>query len=88
MSGATEHESKIDATTFDTKNSDKKKILEGGHWVPCRICEGAFRRIRFTARYCDTCERAFCEGEHGNFAAQSRKGRCTSCGDKALGNIP
>ena len=31
--------------------SDKTDILAGA-WVPCRICEAAFRRKRETARYC------------------------------------
>jgi hypothetical protein len=67
-------------------NSDVQKIADK-QWVPCRICEGAFGRLRLTRRYCDTCKRGACEGEHLNFAAQNKKGRCTSCGDKVLGHI-
>jgi hypothetical protein len=76
-----------DITSFNPKNNDQAKI-DSGFWVPCRICEGAFRRLRLTLRYCNTCKRGVCEGEHFNFAAQGGKvGRCTSCGDVALGNI-
>ncbi len=57
--------------------SDKDVILAGG-WVPCRICEAAFRRKRETARYCGSCENGFCEGEHGNFAYGH--GKCVVCG--------
>lgn len=78
----------IDLSGWDENNNDEQKIMDSGTWVPCRICEGAFRRIRITARYCHICKRGFCDGEHGNFAAQNRKGRCTSCGDKVLKNIP
>lgn len=57
--------------------SDKDDILKGA-WVPCRICEAAFRRLRQTARYCASCENGFCEGEHGNFAYGH--GKCVVCG--------
>ena len=57
--------------------NDKAMIL-AGEWVPCRICEAAFGRLRQTARYCFTCENAYCEGEHGNFAYT--QGRCVVCG--------
>jgi hypothetical protein len=77
---------KMDIGFFDKNDNDQANI-DRGIWVPCRICQNAFRRLRMTARYCDTCKRGFCEGEHGNFAAKSGKGRCTSCGDKALGYI-
>jgi hypothetical protein len=60
----------IDLSGFDAERNDHAKI-EDGLWVPCRICESAFRRLRLTLRYCATCGRGFCEGEHGNFAPKS-----------------
>jgi len=69
---------KADLGPFDPANTDKHKI-DGGHAVPCRLCENAFRRLRVTFRYCMTCKRGFCEGEHGNFAPGS-VGRCVQCG--------
>jgi hypothetical protein len=79
--------STADFGAADNTTNDEHKIQKLKQWVPCRICEGAFGRLRLTRRYCDTCKRGACEGEHLNFAAKNRKGRCTSCGDKALGNI-
>jgi len=78
--------SSADFGPYDEASDDKKKIgLK--IWVPCRICERAFGRLRLTRRYCDTCKQGACEGEHLNFAAKTGKGRCTSCGDKILENI-
>ena len=57
--------------------TDKDIILKGDY-APCRICEAAFARLRQTARYCASCENAFCEGEHGNFAYGH--GKCVVCG--------
>jgi hypothetical protein len=54
---------------FDKEHDDARKIGDG-LWVPCRICEEVFLRVRLTARYCNTCKRGFCEGEHGNFAGR------------------
>ncbi len=59
--------SDIDTSKWDPNNTDKAKI-DSELWVPCRICEAAFRRLRLTARYCIKCEMGFCEGEHGTFA--------------------
>ena len=42
--------------------------IKAGEWVPCRLCEDAFRRKRETRRFCHICPQAACEGEHGNFA--------------------
>jgi hypothetical protein len=55
-----------DLTEFDPLDTDKVKI---GRlvWVPCRVCWAFFGRARLTDRYCMTCERAYCEGEHGAF---------------------
>ena len=60
----------INADPFDLGYDDQKKIMDDGVWVPCRICEEIFLRLRLTKRYCNTCKRAFCEGEHGNFAGR------------------
>lgn len=62
---------------MENKMTDKETILNGG-WVPCRLCEAMFRRLRQTARYCANCENGFCEGEHGSFAYGH--GRCIVCG--------
>lgn len=55
-----------------------KKTIEGGLWAECWICTEVFRRRRETKRYCHTCERGFCEGEHGNFSRGV--GTCVICG--------
>lgn len=67
---AEEEHLKVDLTGWSENQArdDKKKIDEDDLWVPCRICQEVFLRIRLTSRYCNTCGRAFCEGEHGNFA--------------------
>ena len=57
--------------------TDKDRI-DAGKWVPCRICERAFRRKRETMRYCATCLNGACEGEHGNFAYN--RFTCVICG--------
>jgi hypothetical protein len=75
--------SNADFSPFSDKRNDRDKIEENV-WVPCRLCERAFGRLRLTRRYCSTCNEGFCEGEHGNFAASNHKGRCTSCGDKVV----
>jgi hypothetical protein len=62
---------------FDGKNDEEK--IKDGYAVPCRICADAFSRIRLTWRYCATCHKGFCEGEHGNFARGGR-GCCVICG--------
>ena len=72
----------IDLSPFDPKNTDLQKI-KAGVWVPCRICENAFRRLRLTWRYCATCETGACDGEHMNFSDNGR-GRCVQCGPKAV----
>jgi len=55
-----------------------KQLIEGGKWADCWICADVFRRRRQTRRYCNQCERGFCEGEHGNFAYKI--GKCIICG--------
>jgi hypothetical protein len=68
---------KTDLDEFDPSRDDKSKIT-AGIWVPCRICQEVFLRIRLTARFCNTCSRAFCEGEHGNFAGRG-PAVCVQC---------
>ena len=71
---------------YEDNNTDEARILEGVA-VPCRICEAAFRRLRLTLRYCATCHKGFCDGEHGNFTggtgAGIQRGRCIQCGPHA-----
>jgi len=68
----------VDLGPFDPNNTDRDKIMSAGAWVPCRICEEVFLRVRLTARYCNTCSRAFCEGEHGSFAGRG-PAVCVQC---------
>lgn len=70
----------VDLSPFDKDNNDKAKIGEG-LWVPCRICENMFKRIRLTLRYCNNCGVGFCEGEHGTFEGK-RGGYCVQCRKK------
>lgn len=72
---------KFDLTSFDPKRTDKAKILEDKIWVPCRICRDMFARVRLTERFCGSCERAFCEGEHGSFTGRNT-GICVRCYNK------
>jgi hypothetical protein len=65
------------ANLTPSPQTDKEKIGAGA-WIPCRVCWDVFMRLRLTARFCDNCERAFCEGEHGNFTGGSR-GVCVRC---------
>jgi hypothetical protein len=55
-----------------------KSRIERGEWADCWICLEVFRRRRQTMRYCNSCERGFCEGEHGTFARNI--GQCIICG--------
>jgi hypothetical protein len=68
---------KTDLEEFNPSHNDKAKITDET-WVPCRICQEVFLRIRLTARFCNTCSRAFCEGEHGNFAGRG-PAVCVQC---------
>ena len=67
----------IEHGKYDSEKSDKAKI-DAGAWVPCRICWDMFMRLNLTARYCASCERAFCEGSHGNFTGGG-VGVCVRC---------
>jgi hypothetical protein len=77
------HESKsngqkvFDLSNYNEKYSDEQKIYSGT-WVPCRICKQIFLRVRLTLRFCRTCGRAFCEGEHGSFTGRG-PGVCVRC---------
>lgn len=82
-------EPKIDLLPFDKNKPDDVKIDEG-YWVPCRICQNAFRRITLTRTYCNSCKVGFCNGNHGNFqttkigqSGYKVQGRCVQCGPKA-----
>ena len=55
-----------------------RELIEKGEWATCWICEEVFRRRIETKRYCATCGRGFCEGQHGSFA--QRQGKCIICG--------
>jgi hypothetical protein len=72
------HKYEIDISPYSPDYTDEAKIKDGIA-VPCRICEDAFRRVRLTWRYCASCHKGFCEGEHGNFARGGR-GSCIICG--------
>ena len=74
-----------DVSDFDPDRTDKSKILDDKVWVPCRICRQMFLRIRLTARYCNTCGRGFCEGEHGSFPGRG-PAVCVRC-YKAAGDL-
>jgi hypothetical protein len=80
-----------DLGDYDRKNTDKDKIQKDATWLPCRICKVVYLRVRLTARYCNTCERAFCEGEHGSFGGGG-PGVCIRCykvpGDSELKRCP
>ena len=71
----------IHMSPFNQDYTEAKKI-EDGKWVPFRICENAFRRLRLTLRYCAFCGVGACEGEHMNFSGRG-PGRCVQCGPKA-----
>lgn len=66
-----------DLSEYDDSNTDQTKIGRTV-WVPCRICWAIFNRVRLTARYCGTCGRGFCEGEHGSFTGRG-PGVCVRC---------
>lgn len=55
-----------------------KDLIDRGEWAECWICRDVFRRRRETKRYCASCKRGFCEGEHGNFSRN--RGTCVICG--------
>jgi hypothetical protein len=74
---ASERHARQQGENKDGKQSAKEQI-EAGKWVDCWICSEVFGRRRQTARYCNTCERGFCEGEHGSFAHSV--GKCVICG--------
>ncbi len=71
-----------DIGPFDLQRTDKVKIDADELWAPCRICREMFNRLRLTARYCGSCERAFCEGEHGSFVGRG-VGVCVRCYNKS-----
>ena len=56
--------------------TDKEKI-ENGEQVHCWICKEVFERETLTWRYCNNCEKGFCEDAHGRF--RGKKGFCLAC---------
>lgn len=74
----------VDLSDFDPQETDEAKILRqpNSTGVPYRICEKVFRRVRVTWRYCASCHKGFCEGEHGSFAIGGR-GTCVQYGTHA-----
>lgn len=62
----------------DKTKTDKERILDDEEWVNCYICEQIYLRKRETLRYCNTCERGFCEGEHGTFSGRG-PAHCIVC---------
>ena len=72
----------VDLRKYADGGTDEAKIkgtdTKPGAWVPCRICEDIFARLTLTARFCATCHRGFCEGQHGNFTGGGR-GVCVRC---------
>lgn len=75
----------VDWSQYNEKANDEKKITVQDKWVPCRICEDVYRRVRLTARYCNKCKKAFCEGEHGTFSSRVA-GECLICHYKKFEN--
>ena len=47
-------------------------------WTNCWICERVFGRSRPTTRRCKSCQRAYCEGEHGSYTPETG-GSCLPC---------
>lgn len=70
------HDAQGDAREPTTPGA--REAISRGEWVDCWLCRDVFRRQRPSLRYCSMCDRAFCEGEHGNFARGH--GRCVICG--------
>ena len=76
---------KADLAPFDPTQTDKAKI-EAGHPVPCRLCEGVYRVLTVTARYCSICERGYCQSQHGAWVGG--RGACIQCGPLRPGSLP
>ena len=77
---------KSDISSFDPDDTDEAKISRQ-LWVPCRLCRQMFLRIRLTGRYCGTCKRGFCEGEHGSFVGRGI-GVCVRCSEFQIRTLP
>ena len=67
-----------DFNQYDPRRTDEHKVLRDEVLVPCRMCWDIFGRVRLTLRFCGSCKRAFCEGEHGNFSGGGRA-VCVRC---------
>ena len=77
---------KADYGRFDLNKTDEDKILNKKVLVPCRICWDIFARVRLTLRFCGSCKRAFCEGEHGNFTGRG-PAVCVRCFSRSGGQL-
>ena len=62
----------------DNPDENDQAQIGADKWVSCRICWDIFARRRLTLRFCNTCKRGFCEGEHGNFTGRGG-GVCVRC---------
>jgi len=65
------------------RNPQPGEIVD--QWPPCRICAAQFNRNRPTLRYCRSCEKAYCEGEHGGYGAAAL---CLACIFKSIWGTP
>jgi hypothetical protein len=72
-----------DYSAYNDSDNDEHKIDNKKHIVPCRICLDIYARVRLTLRYCNSCKRAFCEGEHGNFTGRG-PAVCVRCFSRAV----
>ena len=63
----------VDMSDWQDKKTDDKKIGNYEHFVPYRLCQKMFHRIRLTQNYCYSCKRGICEGEHGMWFGKGNK---------------
>lgn len=69
----------VDLSPFDESEKDDVKIGDNKTYVPCRVCQQGFSRIRLTQLYCFFCKEAFCEGEHGAWFGKGNHAQCVKC---------
>lgn len=79
MNSQREMESQVDIGAFDNERKDDVKIGANERYVPCRICQEMFNRIRLTQLYCYECKRAVCNGEHGQWFVKGNHVLCVRC---------
>lgn len=77
----------VNMSNWDSNNNDQEKIGAFKHYVPCRLCQEMFHRIRLTQYFCGTCKRGICEGEHGMWYGKGARGvpQCVYCWAKENG---